>query len=87
MDCRDGNEYCSVINSVGDDPADRSLDVAMVMHVRVVQGHLPATPEACRRIGFALDEDVDDLAIEIIGVGALWEVETGGPVAAIVELG
>ena len=48
----------------------------MMVHIGVVQSDLPASPKTCSRVGLALDEDVDDLAIEIVGIGAFRKVET-----------
>ncbi len=76
MNRRNGDEHGGIVNSVCDDATDRSLDVPMVVHIGVVQSDLPPSPKTCSRVGLALDEDVDDLAIEIVGIGAFGKVET-----------
>ena len=78
VECPDGDEHGRIPGCRAHDPADRSLDLAVMVNIGVVEHHLPLPPEPAGGIGLALDEDVDQSAAEIRGLRALGQLESGG---------
>src|SRR5690349_21500609 len=61
------------------DAADRGLDLAVPVHVGVVEHRVAAAADLTVLGRLALEEDVDQAAVEVGGAGALGKVEAGRP--------
>ena len=66
-----------IVDGGCDHATNRTLDVTVVVNVGVIERDLTAPPQAGCRIGFTLDEDVDEPAFEILGTGAFGQREAG----------
>src|SRR3954453_10865387 len=76
--CGDGYQNRGVAGHRGGDAAAGRLDLAVPVDVRVVQHRVPAAADEAVLGCLALEENVDQPAVEVLGARALREVEPGG---------
>lgn len=73
------HKHGGIVDRRGDNAAHGALDVSMVVNVGVVERDLAPSTKTRRRVGFALDEHIDDSPIEILRLCPVRQVEPRGP--------
>src|SRR5262245_31417866 len=71
----DGYEHRWIADRRRRHAADRGLRMAVMVHIRIVEHDLAAPAQRAAPVGFALDEAVDQPAVEVLGARTRRQLE------------